>query len=182
MQTDSKSNLHPFSLAMVRESGQTRHNHTYLRRAIRAVAVKNGRYLMTFSESEGDYKFPGGGTQPGESHRLTLGRELQEETGYSLKRVERMLGTVIEMDFPNGAGTSVFRMISFYYLCEIHDGQGPLALDPYERDLGFTPRWITPKKALRNNENLMVQPGSQSLFWLARECAVLRELISAGIY
>jgi ADP-ribose pyrophosphatase YjhB (NUDIX family) len=181
MMIDPESSPPPFSLALVRESGQTRQHPAYLRRAVRAVVIKNGHYLMIFSGTEGDYKFPGGGVQPGELHRLALSRELQEETGYSLSQVKTLLGTVIELDFPDGADTSVFRMISFYYLCSMHERQGALSLDPYEKDLGFTPCWVTPRDALRNNENLWHQPGSQALFWLARECAVLRVLIAAGI-
>jgi 8-oxo-dGTP pyrophosphatase MutT (NUDIX family) len=172
----------PFSLAMVRESGQTRQHPAYLRRAVRAVVVKNGQYLMTFSETEGDYKFPGGGVQPGESHRLALKREILEETGYSLKQIKTLLGTCIELDFLKWAETSVFRMISFYYLCELSDGQVSLSLDPYENELGFTPRWVAPRDALQNNEVLIQQPGAQPLFWLARECAVLRVLIAAGVF
>lgn len=172
----------PFSLAMVRESGQSRQHNTYLRRAVRAVVIKNGHYLMTFSETEGDYKFPGGGVHSYESHRLALAREVLEETGHTLKQVKALLGTAIELDFPVGANSSIFRMISFYYLCDLQDGQGPLSLDPYEKELGFTPRWVTPRDALRNNEALMRQPESNQLFWLARETAVINELIMKGYF
>lgn len=182
MNFDAEFSLEPFSLALVRDSGQPRHHPTYLRRAMRAVVVKEGRYLMTYSEVEGDYKFPGGGVHPGESHQQALARELLEETGHTLKQIKALLGTTIELDFPEGAHSSIFRMISFYYLCELQNGQAPLNLDAYERELGFAPRWVTPGDALHNNETLMSQPDSRQLFWIARESAVLRELINAGVF
>jgi 8-oxo-dGTP pyrophosphatase MutT (NUDIX family) len=171
----------PFTLALVRGSGQSRRHPDYLRRAVRAVVLKDGRCLMTYSAHEGDYKFPGGGVLPAESHRQALARELLEETGYTLRQVKTILGTAIELDFSEGENTSVFRMISFYYLCEIHDEQGPLSLDPYEEELGFTPRWVMLRNTLQNNEQLARQGSSDQLFWLARETAVLRKLIESGL-
>ena len=167
----------PFSMALVRATGQKRKYHPYLRRAVRAVVQENGKYLLVYSAEEGDYKFPGGGVMAGESHADALRREVLEETGRTLKQLKTLLGTTIELDFPKGADTSVFRMISFYYLCDLRDGESPLTLDPYENELGFTPVWVTPQQALRNNEELGFREGSDQLFWLARETAVLRALI-----
>ena len=171
----------PFTLAMVRGTGLTRQHPVFIRRAVRAVITKNDRYLMVFSEKEGDYKFPGGGVLPGEGHRQALARELLEETGCMLHRLVALMGTTIELDFLRGSETSVFRMISFYYMCELADRQVALSLDPYEKELGYTPRWVSPHDALKQNEVLGQQVGSEPLFWLARETAVLRTLIASGL-
>lgn len=173
--------INPFTLALIRGTGLTRQHPVFIRRAVRAVVTKDGQYLMIFSEKERDYKFPGGGVLPGEGHNQALKRELLEETGYTLQRFITLLGTTIELDFLRESETSVFRMISFYYLCELLDGQVALSLDPYEKELGYTPRWITPRDALHHNEELRQQLGSEQLFWLARETAVLHRLIESGL-
>jgi len=170
----------PFTLALVRESGQTRRHQGYVREAVRAVVIRNGQYLMTFSEKESDYKFPGGGVLENETHRGALARELLEETGYSLSKVKTLLGSAMELDFSCSPDISVFRMVSFYYLCEIGDGQVPLTLDDYEKELGFTPMWVSPREALHNNKLLIHQKSAKNLFWLAREIAVLSVLIESG--
>ncbi|MBI6015060.1 NUDIX domain-containing protein, partial [Clostridium perfringens] len=38
--------------------------------------------------NRGDYKFPGGGVEKGETPEETLRREVQEETGYILNEVK----------------------------------------------------------------------------------------------
>lgn len=166
----------PFTLALVRGHGQSRRHYPFVRYAVRAVTSANGRLLLVHSSVDGDYKFPGGGVQEGEKHPQTLARELLEETGCSLKRIVTLLGVTIEFDFSSKMMRSNFRMISFYYLCELENGSRGLELDPYEKELGFSPEWLPMEDALVNNERLIEQPGSRQPFWLARETAVLRAL------
>jgi len=52
-----------------------------IRVAVRGVAVSAGRVLMIYSPVNGDYKFPGGGVEDGESHAEALVREIREEAG-----------------------------------------------------------------------------------------------------
>lgn len=167
---------HPFTLALIRRRGQTRHQHDFLRHAVRAIVRENGRLLMVHSTSAGDYKFPGGGLHTGEKHAVALARELREEAGRSLKRIVTLLGTTIELDISPEENCTAFRMISFYYLCELAPGILPLALDEYEKALGYTPAWITLEHALKNNEQIRRQTGIEEPFWLSREIAVLHAL------
>jgi len=167
---------HPFTLAIIREHGQSRSHRSFVRYAVRAVVLRNGKYLMVHSSVAGDYKFPGGGMKHGERHEQALARELREETGRLLKQVITLLGVAIEFDLLQESEMSIFRMVSFYYLCNLEPGIHPLDLDPYEIELGFTPLWVTPTNALEQNERLGQQNGNLQPFWLAREIAVLHAL------
>ncbi len=55
----------------------------YKRTAARGVILREGKLLMIHTD-RGDYKFPGGGVEPGESLEAALRRELLEETGREL--------------------------------------------------------------------------------------------------
>lgn len=167
---------HPFTLAVIREHGQSRSQRSFVRYAVRAVVQRKGKFLMVHSSTAGDYKFPGGGVNPGERHGQALAREVREETGRLLKQVITLLGVAIELDLPQEDQAGIFRMVSFYYLCSLKKGCLPLELDPYEIDLGFTPLWVTPSNALQQNERLGQLNGNFQPFWLAREIAVLRAL------
>lgn len=147
-----------------------------MRYAVRAVTEEQGRFLMIHSTTDGDYKFPGGGVQRGENHATALARELREEAGRSPSRITALLGITIELDIAPEHSRGNFRMVSFYYLCELDPGIHPQSLDRYEKTLGFTPAWVTPKEALDNNVCLYQRADSHGPFWLAREIAVLREL------
>lgn len=167
---------HPFTLAIIRERGQSRSHRSFVRYAVRAVVLRKGKFLMVNSSTAGDYKFPGGGVKPGESHEQALARELREETGRLLKQGITLLGVAIEFNLPQESETGIFRMVSFYYLCNLEPGLYPLDLDPYEIDLGFTPLWVTPANALEQNERLGQQNVTLQPFWLTREIAVLHAL------
>ena len=169
---------HPFTIALIRGQGQTRRQRDFVRVAVRTVTQDQGRLLMIYSARVGDYKFPGGGVKPGEKHAGALTRELREESGRQLSSITALLGVTIELDIPPEGNRSTFRMISFYYLCELDAGTYPPSLDRYERALGFTPAWVTPEDALDNNERLRERTGSQGPFWLSREIAVLQILIA----
>ena len=60
----------------------------YKRSAARGIAFRDGKLLVIHTD-KGDYKFPGGGVEPGESLEQALGREMLEETGLttSLKHI-----------------------------------------------------------------------------------------------
>ena len=57
----------------------------YKRTAVRGIIQKDKKYLLIYSKY-GDHKFPGGGLKQGESLEETLLREVQEETGYIVKK------------------------------------------------------------------------------------------------
>jgi 8-oxo-dGTP diphosphatase len=160
-----------------RSSGVNLAGKTVHRAAVRAVILRRYELLMVHSANVGDYKFPGGGVNQGESHEQALARELQEECGTSLLNVDGELGAVIEYDFAEEAEYDVFKMISYYYFCRAGDGFGAQKLDDYERDLGFKPAWVEIDFAISTNCSLLGLPTPPE--WLRREIFILEHIKQA---
>ena len=157
-----------------RSAGINIHGRTIQRTAVRGVILRGSELLMIYSATVGDYKFPGGGVDEGESHEHALRREVQEECGMSLKQVGDEIGAVLEYNLPKEQEYDVFKMTSHYYHCEVQGGFGIQKLDDYERELGFVPVWIAINKAIRENKPLLSSPNSPE--WLRREIFVLEYL------
>jgi len=157
-----------------RSSGIDTAGKTVHRTAVRAVILRGRELLMVHSTSVGDYKFPGGGVDLGESHEQALARELREECGASLLGVDGELGAVIEYDFAEEKEFDVFKMTSHYYCCRVGDGFGTQNLDDYEKDLGFKPVWIPIEAALQQNKTLLNSHNAPE--WLKREVFMLEYL------
>jgi 8-oxo-dGTP pyrophosphatase MutT (NUDIX family) len=147
---------------------------TIYRTAVRAVISRGRDLLMVYSANVGDYKFPGGGVNEGESHEQALRREVREECGASLLEVGECLGAVIEYDIASETDFDVFKMTSHYYFCRAGDEFGTQNLDGYERDLGFEPIWIDIDKAILTNHTLLSLDNSPE--WLRREIFVLEHI------
>ena len=159
-----------------RSRGINVHGRTIHRTAVRAVILRGRDLLMVYSSSVGDYKFPGGGVENGESHEQALARELREECGASLLSVDGELGAVIEYAIPMEAEYDVFKMISHYYFCQAGDGFGVQNLDDYEKDLGFKPVWINVDDAISTNKSQITSDNIPD--WLQREIYVLEYIKS----
>lgn len=144
------------------------------REAVRAVVLRVQDLLMVYSSNIGDYKFPGGGVDMGETHQQALAREVQEECGISLLQVGNEIGRVIEYDLPVEQDYDVFKMTSYYYACEAQGGFGLQKLDGYELDLGFVPVWVNLDHAIQVNQSLLDLPDPPK--WLRREIFVLEYL------
>lgn len=145
------------------------------RTAVRAVIETADRLLMVFSAVNGDYKFPGGGIEEGESHADALHREVLEECGRRLQKVGPQIALLNEYDAAAEADTAYFRMDSHYYRCELGSGaEQALALDTYEADLGFAPEWTTVQNALEANRAVL--QGGRAPRWTARETFFLQYL------
>jgi len=157
-----------------RSSGINTAGKTIHRTAVRAVILRGRELLMVHSTNVGDYKFPGGGVDLGESHEQALARELREECGASLLSVDGELGAVIEYDFAEEKEFDVFKMTSHYYCCRVGDDFGAQKLDDYERDLGRKPTWVEIDFAMSTNRTLLNSPTLPD--WLQREIFVLEHL------
>ncbi len=144
---------------------------TIQRAAARAVILCKHDLLMVYSSVAGDYKFPGGGVEAGESHEQALRREIREECGAYLAEFGRPVGSVIEYNVSKEAAYDVFKMTSYYYWCRAGDGFGTQKLDAYEKDLGFEPVWINIDKAILANRSLLNSDKAPN--WLKREVFVL---------
>ena len=154
-----------------RSDGINIRGKTVHRTAVRAVVLNGKNLLMIHSSNVGDYKFPGGGVDEGETHAQALQREVQEECGTSILNVGSEIGAVIEYNIPLESDYDVFKMTSFYYRCNVMDGFGEQKLDGYEQDLGFEPKWIDIDEAIGVNKSLL--RSDKHIEWLRREIFVL---------
>jgi 8-oxo-dGTP diphosphatase len=135
------------------------------RHAAKAVVVDDaGRHLMLRSR-QGDFKFPGGGIEPGESAQVALARELAEECAATGTSVQDNLLRVVELRPAREPG-AVFCMVTTYFRTHVADSAAgrktsgrdvwnALNLDVYERDLELTPVWVEPYAALQANMALL---------------------------
>lgn len=142
------------------------------RTATRGIIRRGEDCLMIFSKY-GDYKFPGGGMENGESLEETLIREVKEETGYQvIKESIRKYGQVLERR--KGEGSSILEMDSYYYVCDIREEAGERNLDEYEKEYDYQIVWIPLKEALENNNRII---GKKECPWAAREAKVMELMI-----
>jgi 8-oxo-dGTP pyrophosphatase MutT (NUDIX family) len=155
---------------------QTLNQRTSHRQAVRAIICRGQELLMVYSAVNGDYKFPGGGVKRGEDHAAALQREVLEECGAQVTTVGSAFGKVIEYDHSELPWYDLFKMISYYYLCEIDGTFQPLHLENYEADLQFRPVWVEVEQALRTNREVLENPDCLHPFWTRRETRVLEEL------
>jgi 8-oxo-dGTP diphosphatase len=145
------------------------------RSAVRAIIWRGNELLLIHSSINGDYKFPGGGVEPGETNLQALAREVLEETGQPVSAIGTELGCTKEWRPSNWPGMDVLEMESIYYLVEIDpDAPASLRLDIYEAELGFHPVWISLEAAIRVNEQV-IRSGNVPV-WAERDTAVMHFL------
>jgi 8-oxo-dGTP pyrophosphatase MutT (NUDIX family) len=135
--------------------------------------------LMVYSTVNGDYKFPGGGIEPGETDAQALARELAEECGAPTAVIGEPLGQVIEYDRPTSPGFDIFKMTSRYYFCRIPLTLGPQKLDGYEHRLGFRPQWVDIRRAIHTNQAVLQSPLRTPPRWTRRDTLVLQLLLDS---
>ncbi len=143
--------------------------------AARGIIESRGKLLM-IKTNRGDYKFPGGGVQRGESQKEALVREVEEETGYKVKRVIGKIGVVKQVNPDNYTENCTFQMYSNYYLCSLSPERGIQNLEEYEKRLGYKPYWVDIEEALAINERLLAEGNKENSPWVERETRVLRFL------
>jgi 8-oxo-dGTP diphosphatase len=160
-------------------TGLNLNGRTDFRKAVRAIVQRERQLLLVYSGVNGDYKFPGGGMEAGETHEQTLRRELLEESGAVLEGVLDDFGRVVEYDRPQRRQQyELFCMTSYYYLCRIQATLGETQLDRYEARLEFDPVWVDVGEAIRTNQARLALP--KPPFWTARETYVL-QLVQARL-
>ncbi len=159
-----------------RDPGLDLAGRTLERASAKAIVQQGRKLLMIFSPEWGNYKFPGGGVDGSETDEQTLARELREECGAQLLRIDGEFGAVVEYKHPLEPEYDVFKMISRYYLCQVAAEMGEPDLDEYERALGYRPVWVEVDAALRANLALLASEPRNQLDWTQRETFVLGEL------
>jgi 8-oxo-dGTP pyrophosphatase MutT (NUDIX family) len=144
------------------------------RRAVKAVVEVDGRLLMLRSRSGGDYKFPGGGADPGEDDDATLARELDEECGRDVLEVGRLALVVIERHPDLERPDAVFEMESRYYDATVGPTVRPPRLTGGEQSVGLHAEWVGWDHAVDAGRAALARGGHPS--WVGRELQVLQFL------
>lgn len=145
-----------------------------IRQAVRGIIMNEGKILLVQS-NKGDYKFPGGGVEEGESYSSALIREVAEETGYINCVVKDKVGFIKERKIDVYDPNLIFQMNSHYYLCELTDhDQVRQQLDEYEWLQEFSPKWVSIDEAIVQNEKMTKE--TEYIGWVLRETIVLKEL------
>jgi 8-oxo-dGTP pyrophosphatase MutT (NUDIX family) len=147
------------------------------RHAVRAVIRDGDLLLMVHSAVAGDYKFPGGGVEPGESARQAIIREVSEECGRTVTHVGEVLLRVVEHRRALEPGLTL-RMESTYYPCVVGDEVHDQRLDDYEHELAFAPAWVGTDQAIAVNQRVLDEGSART--WVTRETLVLRALRDLG--
>ncbi len=166
----------PFFIEVFCDPNLKLDGRTITRQAVRAIIPDGRRLLMVHARVSGEYKFPGGGVNDGETHAAALAREIREEVGAVMSGKPRLFGQAVEYIPPDEADFDLFKMTSTYYRCEVEDRLGAQKLDDYEAELGFWPAWVDVAEALRVNRALLEAGGDLLQRWTAREAAVLEEV------
>lgn len=98
------------------EAGLPKSGSVFKRSAARGIAFRDGKLLAIHTDA-GDYKFPGGGAEAGESLEQALSREMLEETGYTLTGSAWLWAVAHERR--KGKTADILEMDSYYFLCQV---------------------------------------------------------------
>ncbi len=147
---------------------------TLERMAVRAIIPRHQELFMIHSAVHGDYGFPGGGIEPGETQEQALAREVAEEAGAQVQSVDQEFGRIVEHRKPKELEYDVFRMTSFYYVCRISDTFIAPKLEDYEIGLGLTGCWVPAQEALQVNRRIIEAGGPPKT---QREVTVLQRFL-----
>lgn len=158
----------------VHDSGLDLTAPTIERVAVRGVLFR-GPELLLLKSRHGDYKFPGGGVEAGETMASALQREFLEECGFSAIEVGLALGMTVEYLRAAEPEYEVFKMTSHYFYCSGGVSGSTQALEDYESELELEPVWISVASALAANR-AVAESGVGVQRWLARETQVLSHL------
>ena len=150
---------------------------TMKREAVRGIIRDDNMLLMVYSEVNGDYKFPGGGIQEGETPIQALKREVQEECGVEVTYIRDPYAIVSELDKPMDEDFDLFKMQSTYYPCRVSEPLHELELDDYEEALKFKPVWVTIAEAVLNNQIILHRKEPPAPRWTPRDLFILEKLL-----
>lgn len=150
------------------------HQSIIYRDSVRAIILKKGKILLVFSEKSKEYKFPGGGVKDSEGKETALKREVMEEVGRQVNSINESLGYVDQIYNDIYDMRKYFFLRSYYYFCEVFEGEFEQNLDVYEQELRFVPKWVTIDDAIKLNQ-IKYDNGSE-YHWTERELYVLKLL------
>ena len=135
---------------------------------VRAVIFRDGKLAMERSRA-GEYKFPGGSVDAGESRCDALCREVREELGLLVvPATVRSLGEILERREDLFKKGTVYACYSRFYACQVEERTVQTALTRSEVEQGLALCWARPEEVLEANAAFLHKP------WIARDSAFLR--------
>ena len=146
-----------------------------LRKAVRAVIINKNQILMAHLEKTDEYKFPGGGREENETIEEALKREVLEEVGYNVIKINEKIGTITEFAIAKEGGKNIFKMVSEYYSVEVENKQLKQNLEEYEEELLFKPCWVEIEKAYKTNKD-KINKNFETTTGIHRETIALNRL------
>lgn len=151
------------------------------RKAVRAIIIKDQKIALIRSTKYGEYKFPGGGMEDGESDIDTLIRETKEETGLSVIETSiRFYGLAKEKRRSVLNPDDLFEMESYYYICEVEDKIEDTNLDAYEDHYGYQLEFVSIDEAISAN-TIAAASYQKEAPWINRELSVFIDLKKQGL-
>jgi len=148
----------------------------FFRIAVRSVIFKDRKLALIKSEKFGEYKFPGGGKENGESDVETLIRETMEETGLTVvAKSIKPYGVAKEKRRSVIDPNDLFMMESYYYLCDVLNLVNKTKLDDYEHEYGYQLFFVDIDEAIKANEEA-AKLHQDAVPWINRELAVFKDI------
>ena len=144
------------------------------REAVRGIIKRGNKILMIYSSKQGDYSFPGGGVDIGETYQEALLREVREECGARVTNICSDFGKMVEYAIPIESEYDVFKMTSYYFICEVDQIFEEQKLEEYEKELGFEPVWIDIDTAIEANLDIINNKVTDAPKRTQREVTILK--------
>ena len=158
------------------EKNYTEEMPVYEKQVARAVIVRDGRIAMQRCR-KGEYKIPGGGVEPGESRRITLIREVREETGLLVKPETIVeIGEILELREDVFDKGKKYVCHTYYYQCGVESETVEPELTECELAKGYEPVWELPEVIV--TENRRIQEGKH---WRQRDTVFLARVLDGEI-
>ena len=126
------------------------------RESVRGIIINDNKLLLMAS-SRGDYVFPGGKIETGESHNSTLEREIMEETGYRCSEILGYAGKVFEKRNDVFDERLIYEMNSYFYFCSVDYERMCQHLTESEKVLDYKVMWLELENAINLNRRYLKQ-------------------------
>lgn len=149
-------------------------DYSSARHTVKGIAMK-GNLILLLESNRGDYTFPGGGIESGESHQETLFREVTEETGYICNVIGQNIGRVDLRRRDKYEEDKMYELISHYYLFDVTSSKQAVQLTKDEKVYELKPVWIELEEAIRRNR-VFLEAGTTVDFWINQELYVMETI------
>ena len=146
------------------------------RLASRGIAFKNDKIILIKSDRYGEYKFPGGGINIGETKIEALIREFKEETGIDVLVDSIKEFAVFKEIRKSAIYDEIFDHTSYYYLLDVNNKIGDTNLDDYEKEYGYKLVFVDLNEAINNNQRILDNNDITMCPWVERELIILKKL------